>query len=276
MLKNHFQDLGWHVEEDAFSDNTPLGTKAFRNLIATLNPQACKRLVFACHYDSKLFANAKFLGATDSAVPCAMMTTIASELDPMLKSQLIRDSSGTTLQFIFFDGEEAFVSWTATDSLYGSRHLAEKWNKTPAPSFCASGSGDTLSEIDRIELFVLLDLLGAKSPSFYSFFPETDEYYKSMMSIEQDLNNAGLMLRSGRGKAVNYFKNKRSFGFIEDDHVPFMRKGVRILHLIPSPFPSVWHTLSDNESALDHSTIQNLMAVFRSFIAGYLHLDLES
>jgi len=27
---------------------------------------------------------------------------------------------------VFFDGEEAFVHWTATDSLYGSRHLADK------------------------------------------------------------------------------------------------------------------------------------------------------
>lgn len=27
---------------------------------------------------------------------------------------------------MFFDGEEAFVKWTDTDSLYGSRHLAKK------------------------------------------------------------------------------------------------------------------------------------------------------
>lgn len=25
---------------------------------------------------------------------------------------------------IFFDGEEAFINWTPTDSLYGARHLA--------------------------------------------------------------------------------------------------------------------------------------------------------
>jgi len=31
-----------------------------------------------------------------------------------------------TLQLVFFDGEEAFVHWTSTDSLYGSRHLAKK------------------------------------------------------------------------------------------------------------------------------------------------------
>ena len=28
---------------------------------------------------------------------------------------------------VFFDGEEAYGEWTDTNSLYGSRHLAEKW-----------------------------------------------------------------------------------------------------------------------------------------------------
>ena len=35
-----------------------------------------------------------------------------------------------SLQFVFFDGEEAFVDWTSTDSIYGARHLAEKWSTT--------------------------------------------------------------------------------------------------------------------------------------------------
>jgi len=34
------------------------------------------------------------------------------------------------LELIFFDGEEAFVQWTATDSIYGARHLAKKWKKS--------------------------------------------------------------------------------------------------------------------------------------------------
>ena len=34
-----------------------------------------------------------------------------------------------SLQVIFFDGEEAFVRWTNTDSIYGSRHLAEEMSK---------------------------------------------------------------------------------------------------------------------------------------------------
>ena len=32
-----------------------------------------------------------------------------------------------TVQMLFLDGEEAYLEWTNTDSLYGSRHLAELW-----------------------------------------------------------------------------------------------------------------------------------------------------
>ena len=31
------------------------------------------------------------------------------------------DVAETTLQLVFFDGEEAFKDWTATDSVYGAR-----------------------------------------------------------------------------------------------------------------------------------------------------------
>ena len=34
-----------------------------------------------------------------------------------------------SLQLIFFDGEEAFRTWTATDSIYGARHLAKEMSK---------------------------------------------------------------------------------------------------------------------------------------------------
>lgn len=61
------KDLGWSVEEDVFNEETPIGEITFRNIIATHNPKSCKRLVFACHYDSKYFKSGKFLGATDSA-----------------------------------------------------------------------------------------------------------------------------------------------------------------------------------------------------------------
>jgi hypothetical protein len=65
-----------------------------------------------------------------------MMLDIAEALDPLLDARARRveegeldldedeDAAETTLQLIFFDGEEAFVSWTETDSIYGARSLS--------------------------------------------------------------------------------------------------------------------------------------------------------
>lgn len=125
---------GWHVEVDQFTDDTPYGKKTFTNLIFTKNPKAENRLVFAAHFDSKYFPptdkpkaqwnggedTLPFIAATDSAVPCAILMDLASSLDRAL-DRPGRDDKDTTLQLIFFDGEEAFKDWSATDSLYGSR-----------------------------------------------------------------------------------------------------------------------------------------------------------
>lgn len=62
------RNLKWHVETDPFEDKTPnMGTLKFENIIASLNPDADRFLILACHYDSKYFKDQEFLGATDSA-----------------------------------------------------------------------------------------------------------------------------------------------------------------------------------------------------------------
>lgn len=78
------QSLGWGVTTDKFSDNTPLGKKNFETVISTLDSNAPRQLVLACHYDSKYSREGTFVGATDSAVPCAMMISLARDLAPKL------------------------------------------------------------------------------------------------------------------------------------------------------------------------------------------------
>lgn len=77
------------MEVDTFLSETPYGQRSFSNIISTLNPEAKRHLVLACHYDSKYFPrwnNRVFVGATDSAVPCAMMLELARALDKKLHS----------------------------------------------------------------------------------------------------------------------------------------------------------------------------------------------
>lgn len=47
--------LNWHIDIDEFTDQTPLGTKRFRNVIATKDPNASRRVILSAHYDSKYF-----------------------------------------------------------------------------------------------------------------------------------------------------------------------------------------------------------------------------
>ena len=60
------------------------------------------------------------------------MLDLAEVLNPLLdrrKEQytqgLVEDEevAETTLQLVFFDGEEAFKDWTATHSIYGARFV---------------------------------------------------------------------------------------------------------------------------------------------------------
>lgn len=110
-----------------------------------------------------------------------MILELIRILDPKLKAHL---SEKVSLQVIFFDGEEAFEDWTRTDSLYGSRHLAAKLQSQKFPrSSGADCSASIRNELDRIELFVLLDLIGEVNPQFCNHFSQTNSDFQSLTRI---------------------------------------------------------------------------------------------
>ncbi|XP_059516104.1 glutaminyl-peptide cyclotransferase isoform X1 [Myotis daubentonii] len=260
----------WVLEVDTFLSQTPYGYRSFSNIISTLNPTAKRHLVLACHYDSKYFPhwdNRVFVGATDSAVPCAMMLELARALDKQLLSlKNVSDSKlDLSLQLIFFDGEEAFLHWSPQDSLYGSRHLAAKMASTPHPP----GARNT-NQLHSMDLLVLLDLIGAPNPTFPNFFPNSARWFDRLQAIEHELHALGLL--KAHSLERRYFQNHGFGGMIQDDHLPFLRRGVPVLHLIASPFPEVWHTMDDNEENLDEATIDNLNKIIQVFVLEYLHL----
>lgn len=122
-----FRKLNWEVELDEFDEDTPLFKNLhFSNIIATLNPKAERFLVLACHYDSKYFPNEEFLGATDSAVPCAMLLNLAHVMSKYFEQ--IKHKTDVSIKLVMFDGEEAFKTWTATDSVSFMERKAEAVN----------------------------------------------------------------------------------------------------------------------------------------------------
>ena len=119
-IVSQFDSSLWEIEYDVQSQSTVLGNLDFKNLIITWKGGSVtnKTIIVAAHYESKLIPSSSskvFLGATDSVVPCAMMLDFAREYE--------RNRSAAsslpfyTLQFVFFDGEEAFVNWSPTDSI---------------------------------------------------------------------------------------------------------------------------------------------------------------
>lgn len=261
-IKKQLPDF-YQVHMDIFKEKTPLKEVEFRNIIAYSNPNAERNLVIACHHDSKYWPkpNEVFIGATDSSVPCAMMLQLAQTL-----GEDVFKAKDVGLVLLFLDGEEAVVKWTRKDSVYGSRHLATRWSKEVTHA-------DGRTALDKIDAFLLLDLLGAPKPKFHhdKKYQVVNQAFSRFAQIESHSKVKKLL----RGN-VDYF-NEKSIGRyslgIDDDHRPFVEAGChRIIHLIPVPFPKVWHEITDNESALDRDTIHNLQVMLNIWTVEYLNL----
>jgi hypothetical protein len=165
---------------------------------------------------------------------------------------------------------EGVVFWWAggerdtADMVLVDRALAEEWEATPHPAMSTFKN-----PLRQISLFVLLDLLGAAKPEIPSYFQTTHWAYQRMAALEGRLRELGL-LESAPGKRPflpESNKNPAHFGgqFVGDDHVPFMMRGAPVLHLIPSPFPSVWHTMQDDGAHLDIPTVKDWARIVTAF-----------
>lgn len=110
FLVDTMQRLNWNVEEFAFDARTPVGHKTFTNVVATLDPTATRRLVIACHYDSKIDNRGEFIGATDSAVPCAMMLHLATALHSQLATHSLKVCASSTVYNIYLEIQERLES----------------------------------------------------------------------------------------------------------------------------------------------------------------------
>lgn len=109
-----------------------------------------------------------------------------------------------------------------------------------------------MTELSGIEHLILLDLLGAQDPVIRSSFIETAWLFDAMVSAERRLVDSGALTYEGdQATTKDHFKSffvarnghEPNFGGIGDDHVPFLRRGVSVLHVIANPFPRGWHKL---------------------------------
>ncbi|KAI2630360.1 glutaminyl-peptide cyclotransferase [Hypomontagnella submonticulosa] len=293
-VQHHFVDFfsrelpKWKVDWHNSTSKTPATGNTdipFKNLIITRDPPWAQagdvsRLTLVAHYDS-LYRPEGFIGATDSAAPCAVLMHVARSIDAVLtKKWEAMEASGDAglgleeekgVQILLFDGEEAWISWTDTDSLYGSRALAESWESQLHPALSTYQT-----PLESISLFVLLDLLGAADPHVPSYFLPTHWAYQGMAKIEERMRKLDLLKSEAKRPFLPDSAMQASQfnkGYIGDDHVPFMLRGVNVLHIIPSPFPTTWHTMDDDGEHLDLATLDDWAKIVTAFAAEWMELD---
>ena len=127
-------EIEWHNSSATTpatgNEQIPFANLIFRRDPPWASPGDVARLTLAAHYDT-LYQPEGFIGAIDSAAPCAMLMHVARSIDKALTQKWaameVSGEGGDGLeedrgvQIMLLDGEEAWVRWSATDSLYGSR-----------------------------------------------------------------------------------------------------------------------------------------------------------
>ncbi|HUR36934.1 MAG TPA: M28 family peptidase [Terriglobales bacterium] len=187
---------GDKLEEDVFTAETPVGKFDLRNLIVKFPGTDDSIVVVASHYDTN-HPLKNYVGANDGGSSTALLLEIANQLRG-------RKLQGPSIWLVFFDGEEAFVRWTATDSLYGSRHLAAKWKQD--------------GTLKKIKAFILTDMIG-----------DAD------LNIDNEANSTQWLRDTVMRAATNLGHKSHFYGrevAIEDDHLPFQREGVPVVDII--------------------------------------------
>jgi Zn-dependent M28 family amino/carboxypeptidase len=216
-LTTQIKGLKCQVSEDAFTAKTPLGPMPMKNIIARFPGTSGRAVVITGHYDTKLFPGRNFVGANDGGSSAALLL----ELARVVSTRTYSDD----IYLVWFDGEEAIAAWSDTDGLHGSRHLAAKW-----------ASDGTLA---RIKALINVDMIGDKD-----------------LGILQEMNSSAQLRRLvwQAARELGYGKYFLDYGgAIEDDHMPFVRRGVNAIDLIDfeyGPDHSYWHTDRDTVDKL--------------------------
>jgi len=217
-LRNQFKHD--NVEEDAFTANTPIGLVPMRNFIVRFPGKKDGVIVLATHYETNYWLkNINFVGANDGAATTGLLVAIGDELREQTAGGKKLD--GYSVWLLFDDGEESIEStWTDSDSLYGTRHLAAKW-----------GRDGTLG---KIKAFILADMIGDKDLDIQRETKSTDW-------LVEDVRQAAKKF----GYQKYFFKQEME---VEDDHLPFVKRGVPSIDIIDlnyGPNNSYHHTVQD-------------------------------
>ncbi len=225
-IKEQLSSAGVPVVEQAWDEQTPLGRVRMVNLVATVAGARKERILVTGHYDTKLFREFRFVGASDGASSAAFLL----ELARLLKA----GKNAFTYELVFLDGEEAVCrNWDecgrpgAPDNTYGSRHYV-----------AAARQAGTLSSI---KANILVDMIADRDLRLKR------ETYSTPWLTDIIWNAAK------QQKLDTYFVPEKTE--IEDDHVAFLAAGVPSVDIIDLEY-TPWHTAGDTLDAVSARSLQ--------------------
>ena len=216
---------GCEIVEDAFTAKTPQGTISMKNILARFpgKPSGSgvsrRAIAITGHFDTKFFPGRKFVGASDGG----SSTGLLLELARVLAHQPRIDD----VYLAFLDGEEAFGEWSDTDSLYGSRHLADRWGKD--------------GTLRRLKGLINVDMIGDKNLDIPQESNGSTALNKLIWQTAADLGYKAFFISQQISE--------------EDDHIPFIRAGAPAVDLIDIDYPP-WHTDTDTMDKLSAQSME--------------------
>jgi Zn-dependent M28 family amino/carboxypeptidase len=220
-IKSHLK--GDTVENDAFTAKTPAGEFALNNIIAKYPGTKDCIYVVGSHYETN-YPLKNYVGANDGGSTSGLQLELANHLRG-------KKRAGCSAWLVWFDGEEAFDKWSATDSLYGSKQLAQKWK--------VDGTAK------KIKALILLDMIG-----------DADLNIDRDDNSDQKLLNTIFDAATQLGYQSHFYARELA---IEDDHLPFKNVGVPVADLIDYDYGynnSFHHTSEDTLDKLSPKSLQ--------------------
>ena len=241
-IRSQLEILGWQVSEQRFIEILGGEEVELVNVIARpsgFDPNG-KRVILGAHYDSRPRAeldpdpskrSTPIPGANDGASGTAVLI----ELGRMFAS----DPPPVQVEMVFFDAED--YGPLIDRMLLGSTYYAESLKD---------------EDLERIDFGVLVDMVCDRDlsipPEAYSVEAAPD-IWAWALEVHDELGFS-FMPRSGRVRVI-------------DDHVPLIRRGVKMINLIDFSYPW-WHTTEDTPDKCSAESLRKVGLVVANMVYG--------
>ena len=239
FIKQTLQPLADRITTQQFSHEGLPGTNLWASFDAVSKGSA-QRIMLGAHWDTRPQAekdrnpalrNQPIAGANDGASGVAVLLELARVF--------AANPPPVTVDLVFFDLEDMGNINGLPYSIGASEFIA-------ANPFYRPNAG------------IIVDMVCAKNLSI-----PREQYSQSLAGKIMDTVWAIAKQQNSR-----VFKDRAGIR-IMDDHVPFLRAGIKVIDLIHYPFPDHWHSSADTVDKCSSDSLQQVGDVVQQFVTTY-------